>query len=1377
MLSAKDFPYEVPELHCHVRSDKDAFMFADKLADRLKEMGMPGIAITDHGVVTSIEDYRHVLQGAGLKVIPGCELYIDGGKILGRQHGIILAIDDAGWHGIMKIVTDSNRTLQGGYPVISSERLKEFGRKYQGHIIFMTACMQGVIASIYLSNNKVAKLVAKAEKKQAKYLSPDSDKYKTALKSVNDLDGQIELLRKQRDEAKRYAEMKFATREKKTSKLTGQEFDDAMALIEKDKEIAVKAQKALPGIKNRLSEAQKQRTKANAVLSPLNTSVKKYQQAQEEIDSLKAETETDAELEKRAEKELMSYVDAFGIENTYAEIQYHGLEDEAVCFPKIAALARRLGVQLVATNDSHMLTNTDDDLLRRCLLRSLRFGEKFEEPSASDRELYIKTTDSRIEWLKKILPEDMVEEALSNAVKIFERCNVEFRTEKHYPIASSNPKQDIERLVNEGIKWRFPDGFPDKEAYEKRIRYELDIIEGMGYDNYFLVVREFLTYGSLLSKVPKDYIPEAPLETEELKQYIHEKGWDGNAGYRIGTGRGSDGGSEVCYLLGITNLDPIKYDLLFERFLNPERVSMPDIDSDISADTRQKVIDHCKYVYGQDSVSGIMSTNAQGPKGAIGIASKFYGLRKYGSSLRNIGDRMSKDIPNNPPDLTFSTQVDRTTGKVDECSQDTETMMQFLYDKWVTNSTDRKQAYDCRVILHWAEVMEGVFTAYGLHAAGVVIVQKGVDVSDVLPLMWSKKLGMMVTQCSKDDVEANGLLKFDFLGLQTLDIITEALQMIQQRTGEAIDVLKLDIADENVYKDIFQTGRTNAVFQFESDGMKNMLKRFHPTEFSDLVLLNAAYRPGPMQYLNDIVEVKNGRKKPEYLTPMLEPILRNTYGAMIYQEQVMQVCQSLAGYSFGGADLVRRAMSKKKKEKLAHEREAFIHGDSERGIKGCVNNGIPEDVANAIFDQMMHFASYAFNKSHAAAYAYNAYITAWLKEYYPAEFFAAALNWAKDQDEIRALLIDASNCGVGIDSPDINVSGRDFCVSGGRIVYALSAIRKIKSTADDIIAERRNGRFISLKDFIYRSGLGSAAVNSLIDAGACDEFCTGRAYMKKQAETYIENGKKYRAKQSLLKSAKTVFEHLNELKTDEDVIKIQEEAGEKVEIKKLMTYEKIEQKIHDTENEIRDIYALEPDDIYVTENAEERLANEKDALGAYVSASPLDFYPSCEDVGVQSVEEGGIDAKTIYGYIEDVVIKKSRTDGSEMAFFMLSDKTGSAACACFGNLYKKYGELISDGAVVKLNGDYRENRNGDGYQFVISGVNRVNVKQDEVYMQVNSYALFHTEKEENFRKKYEDSNGHPFIIWDKATDQFRKMSYNINDAALEEEDIRLINDI
>lgn len=1364
-IAGKTFPDALPELHTHVRSDKDAFIFPKKLVSRMKEMGMPGLAVTDHGVLSSIEDYRHAFDADKddpLKLIPGVELYVEN-ELAGRDHAILLAMDDEGYHGVSKIVTESNRHIESGYPTVTTSLLCEMAEKYKGHIIFMTACMQGVIASVFLRNKKIDRLIVKAEKKRDKYFSSQSDKYLDAEQELEETDKRIADLRIRRDELKRTAEQKFVSREKKIKKLSGDEKEKALELIAADKEAAAKAAAELPSVIDELKKVMKQRTKVNKDFSSLSKSAEKYDEYQKEIDDLKSQISSDDVLMSDAETVLNRYIAAFGRENVYGEIQYHGIEDEAICFPKIAELSHKAGIHLVATNDVHMLTDSVEDLLRRSILRSMRFQEKFEAPSPSDRELYLKTTKERYEILKKIFPDDVIAEAFEGIEEIYSRCNVEFKVSKNYPKASDDPKRDLEELVRKGIEWRFPDGFPDDKVYKDRILYELDVIESMGYDDYHLVVREFLNYGELLGRVPKERIKDAPVDTEKLRQWIKDNGWEKNAGYRIGTGRGSDGGSIVCYLLGITNLDPIQHGLLFERFLNKERVSMPDIDSDISADTRQKVIDHCKYVYGEKAVCGIMTCTFLAPKGAVNTAAKYYSMYKFGDTENHylrLGREIA-DLISDEPNTSFDMSVDKNTGKP-SCESDAVSLRDYL----LTIYKDNKEAV---MILSWAFIMEGVFTGYGAHAAGIVITEKGSDVSDVLPLKYNAKIGMMTTQCTKDDVEANGLLKFDFLGLKTLDIITETLFMIQESTGVGIDVLKLDIADEKVYEKIFQTGNTGAVFQFESDGMKKMLKAFRPSCFADLVLLVAAYRPGPMQFLDDIIAVKNGQKEITYLTPELEPILNDTYGAIIYQEQVMKICQDLAGYSLGGADLVRRAMSKKKAEKLAHERDAFIHGDKERGITGCVANGISEAVANKIFDQMMDFASYAFNKSHAAAYAYNSYITAWLKCYYPAEFYAAALNWADDPDKFNALLKDAKNYGMEVLPPDVNASDKDFTVENGKIRFALSKIKGIKDHSTAVIEERNaHGPFQSLSNFLVRVKTSSTVVKGLISSGAFDSVTLkSRSGLLEASDELRDLVKKYIEKKDLIMASDTLLDAYHDGMTDEEVKETSKTAGLKPVIKSVSSAADLEKKKEKASSVLlaikRDMISIEAR-VLSEEDRMERLYNEKEYLGDFISDTPLSGYPDNEELRVAPISELTSDTMHVFGYIEDFHTAKTKKDGSLMAFFTITDAYSSIKALCFPDKYADLKDKIKEGAVFVFEGTVSEKK--DETSFIVNKVKTPDAVNGTIIIDPGSLHLFHL-NEDKFRNEYEKKDGFRLGFMDNITGRIREATYRVSEKVLE----------
>ena len=1137
----KEWNQFTASLHTHVRSIYDAHIDAKALCARIKELGGKGCAITDHGVLSSIEDYREVFKNNNLKMIPGCELYVDGG-ILGRLHLIVLAKNDNGYNGISKIVTESNRVLSDEFPVISQDKLFEMVKSYKGDIIALSACMQGVLCAIFLQNKSVNVKIEKLRAKQSRYHSPSDAALVTADEEYEKAKEAYDRAIVKRDDLKRRAEMKFGMREKAIIKLEKANDPTAgisRAKMEADKKLSIDAAKELPKAKEDVAAAKKALSSAEKNKEDAFLSCDKYFEIEEEITALNAELKGEEELYDIAKETALAYSKAFGKACFFAEMQYHGIPDEAICYPKVAKLAKELGIPFVATNDVHILTNSANDRLKRQILRSLRYGKNFEEEKIGDNELFLKDNDELAASLLEILPQDVVIPAIKNIDWIFDRCNVEFCTEKHYPKYSQTEDANVllDAAIKDGIKRRYPDGMD--EEHSKRLEYELSVIKSMGYADYHLVVKDFLEYGRLLGFVPKTMLSQAPLTIPELKEWITVNGWR-NQGLMIGPGRGSAVGSLVCYLLGITNLDPIKYGLLFERFLNPERVSMPDIDSDFGNSIRQKVIEYVQNKYGEMAVCGIMTTNAQAPKGCLRIAAKFYGLKNYGEPMTSLGDMIARNVPDD-----VGTQFDTTvssSGAVDDESNIS--LKEYLLSVYSSNP-------DAREIIEWASIMEGSFTAYGAHAAGIVISDNN-DVSDYLPLMMNETLGMFTTQCNMIQVENNGLLKFDFLGLKTLDIITETLRLIENNKGIIIDPLKIDLDDENVYAKILSAGKTNSVFQFESAGMKAMLKRFKPKTFEDLIILVSMFRPGPLQYLDGVIDVKNGKSKIQYLTPELEPILSMTYGAIVYQEQVMRICQDLAGFSLGSADQVRRYMSKKKADKLEHEREAFIYGDSGRNIKGCVANGIDEEAAKTLFDQMMDFARYAFNKSHAAAYSLIAYITAWLKCYYPAEFFASALNWAEN-DEISGLVYEASDCGVKVLAPDINVSSKEFAVSDGAIRFGIASIAGVKNNADEILKERENGSFSSLKDFCTRIHPKSMVVDHLISAGAFDAFSKNRnslkTYVKEIKELLTDRNKKT----SFIESAEYILPLIEGVSSNEELIELQKNANLSVEFKEKTT--------------------------------------------------------------------------------------------------------------------------------------------------------------------------------------------------------------------------------
>ena len=1347
-----------PQLHMHVRSLYDADIDPQRLCNKIKELGGDGVAITDHGVVSSIEDYRRVFADNGLKLVPGCELYVDG-NVNGRMHLIVIAKNDKGWQGIGKMVTCANRNLQDGkYPVIKEEDLFRIMETYKGDVICLSACMQGVINVFFLQNEHVDKKLAKLIKKQSAYVSAEGKELASAKKDLDDAKAFQDQAIRERDDIKRLAEAKFTARIKAVEKLE-KKCDStafsARAELEADMKASKNAKEKLEDAKKKLDLAKKRVSLKNKEYKELLVSSEKWSDLQEQIDALSKEKKSDEELYALAFDKGMQYQRAFGKEYFYAEMQYHGIPQEKVCFPKLAKLAKELEMPFVATNDVHILENNENERLRRRILRSLRFGNALEDEFEGDSELYLKTDEELKKALLAILPIDVVNEAISNMQKVFDMCDVRFEHGTHYPKFSQEKDVNalLEQEVRKGIKWRFPEGM-DK-AHMERLSYELPIIENMGYADYHLIVKDFLQYGRLLGYVPVDRIAEAPVTIEELKTFIKSNGWK-NPGFRIGPGRGSAAGSLVCYLLGITAIDPMDYGLLFERFLNPERISMPDIDVDISNSTRMKVVDYVRSKYGSDAVCQIMTQTFQQPKGAIAIAAKYYGLGNGGVALTSLGKQISKLIPSDIG-TKFATKVNES-GEVDKESKTN--LYTYLLKQFEGDDVARN-------IIKWAAVVEGSFTAYSAHAAGIVISDNN-DVSDYLPLRYNTESEMMTTQCDMVQVEENGLLKFDFLGLRTLDIITDAMFMIEKNHGVIIDPLKLDINDKDVYENILATGRTGSVFQFESSGMRNMLKRFKPTCFEDLIILVSMFRPGPLQYLDGVIDVKNGKAPMTFLCDELRPILGKTYGAIVYQEQVMEIFQKLAGYSLGGADMVRRYMSKKKHDKLEHERDAFINGDVSRGIKGCVANGISAEVANTLFEQMTDFASYAFNKSHAAAYAYNAYITAWLKYHYAPEFFAAALNWTTSK-KLPSLMHEAKECGVEVKAPDINLSEKKFTVVDGEVRFGLMTVSGVKDHADDIIAERKNGAYTSVINFLTRAEQNSAVVEHLIDAGAFDSFHDNRKAMKEYAASLKNSISDIKKKTSFIKSAEFVLPKIEHLAGDMAVAKIQQDQGLKVEVKKMMSADALSRKLEAAKASVaslnKELASMPMPN--VAESKSMRMALEKEYLGIYVTANPMDYYPSATEVGCDVIEDITCDSESAYGVVTNLSIKKRKKDGAEMAFFNLEDGTGSMEVCMFTRAYARFKDFVYDGAVLILQGHAQEEESEDeddvSFKFFVDSVKAVSEEKDRFLMGVSSFESFVKDVEDAFKKMYEDEKGHPFTVYDTSTGKMYKRTYKVSD--------------
>ena len=749
-------------------------------------------------------------------------------------------------------------------------------------------------------------------------------------------------------------------------------------------------------------------------------------------------------LYEEAKETACKYEKCFGKGNFFLELQDHGIPDQKTVNAGLMRMSEETGIELVATNDVHYTYAEDAE--PHDILLCLQTGKKLSDENRMRYEggqYFVKSEEE----MRALFP--YAAQAIDNTQKIADRCNVEieFGVTKlpHFDVPEGYDSWTyLNKLCHEGLVRRYPD---KHEELLPKLDYELSVIQKMGYVDYFLIVWDFINYAR-------------------------------THGIPVGPGRGSAAGSLVSYTTGITNIDPIRYNLLFERFLNPERVTMPDIDIDFCYERRSEVIDYVIEKYGKDCVTQIVTFGTLAARGVIRDVGRVMDL-PY-----NFCDTIAKNIPNE---------------------------LNITIDKALIMNPELRSMYESdetvKRLIDMAKRLEGLPRHTSMHAAGVVISQKAMD--EYVPLSRSSD-GTITTQFVMTTIEELGLLKMDFLGLRTLTVISDAVKLVEKNHGIKIDVDNIDYDDKKVL-DSIGTGRCDGVFQLESAGMKNFMKELKPQSLEDVIAGISLYRPGPMDFIPKYIKGKNEPESVTYVCKELEPILEPTYGCIVYQEQVMQIVQNLAGYTMGQADNIRRAMSKKKQYVIDAERQNFVYGNEEQGIKGCIANGISEQAANQIYDSMVDFAKYAFNKSHAAAYAVVAYQTAYLKYYYPVEFMAALMTSVIDNTrKVAEYIYSCRQMGIKVLSPDINEGEGRFLATKDGIRYGMYAIKSIgRQVIDIILAEREaNGKYITLSDFLSRVAgreVNKRAVENLIKAGACDGLDGNRQQMLLVYNTLIDN--------------------------------------------------------------------------------------------------------------------------------------------------------------------------------------------------------------------------------------------------------------------------------
>ena len=911
-------------------------------------------------------------------------------------------------------------------------------------------------------------------------------------------------------------------------------------------------------------------------------------------------------LYDEAKKAALRYEACFGKGNYFLELQDHGIPEQKTVNAALVRMSKELDIPLVATNDIHY-TYAEDAQAHDILLciQTSKLVTDTNRMRYEGGQYYVK---SELE-MRQLFP--YAQEALDNTAKIADRCNVEIEFG-----VTKLPKFDVpegydswsylNKLCFDGLAERYPD---DDGKLADKLHYELGVIQKMGYVDYFLIVWDFIN-------------------------------WAKSHDIPVGPGRGSAAGSIVSYCLHITNIDPIRYNLLFERFLNPERVSMPDIDIDFCYERRQEVIEYVERKYGKDKVVQIVTFGTLAAKGVIRDVARVLDM-PY-----NFADSISKMVPN---------ELNMTLNRALELNPE----LRNLYE----------QNEQVHYLIDMCKKLEGLPRHTSMHAAGVVICQKPAD--EFVPLSRGSD-GAITTQFTMTTIEELGLLKMDFLGLRTLTVIKNAVRNVEKTHGIVIDVDKIDYDDKKVLASL-GTGKTDGVFQLESQGMKNFMKELKPQNLEDVIAGISLYRPGPMDFIPSYIKGKNNPDLVTYETPQLEPILAPTYGCIVYQEPVMQIVRDLGGYTMGRSDLVRRAMSKKKAYVMEKERANFVHGNAEEGVPGCEANGIAPEIAEHIYGTMMDFAKYAFNKSHAACYAVVAYQTAYLKYYYPVEFMAALLTSVIDNPtKVSEYIMVCRNMNIQILPPDINEGEAGFSVSGNAIRHALTAIKNIgRPVIDAIVKERtEHGKFNSLKNFIERTAgldVNKRAIEHFIKSGAFDSFgCTRRQLMSVYVQILdsIQNGKK-----GVMSGQMSLF----------DIVSEEEKAELEIKMPDVGEYDK----------ELLLSFEKEVLGFYVSGHPME----EYEALWSkYITAKTTDFYLD-EETHRTVVEDGS--RATIGGMIMDKKIKYTKND-QIMAFLTVEDMVGSVEVIVFPKDYEKNSYKLTDENKVFIQGRVSVEEERDG---------------------------------------------------------------------------------
>ena len=1335
-------------IHNHTEySLKDGVCDIEMLVKKSKELGFSAVAITDHGVVIGQRKFYEACIKEGIKPILGVELYFLASKNQkDKSHMLALAINETGYKALCEMVSDANKNpyivkykgKEKAYPIVTPELLyMYFGPDAVGHgnVIFTTACVGGFLSPAFAKNEKkkreINKLKSQIEKTEGLDIEDSLKLYDSIVREYDELNREIKKIEKLfyidlNELSKVITTQKVGTN---SHRQNIEKFNEAKRIQKEESEKSIKDKKAaLEVLKNK-------KTAMKSVADKYKKDNARNKEKLGKIEELKKELLDNDEIKYKMAWVLLSVGDIVGNDNLYVELQYHNLDIEREEKLLELAVAKEFNFKTCLSNDVHYI-NKEDSLIRKVNI-SLE-NKEYKEDREDEGEYYLKTEEELVAKLSDIYNKEDIDIAITGTNEICDRINLTFTSSENRPVFITPDGYTSEEYMvlklKEGIKKKFPNGFPEVEAgeesYIERLNREYQTIKKMGFVDYILIVM--------------DYVQEAKKEK-----------YNGGMKYscNVGPGRGSGAGSLVNFLLDITDVDPIKYGLIFERFLNPERITMPDIDVDFAIDIRKDIISYVKEKHGEDSVCLISTILRQFGKASVRNAARFLILENGEETKEKYNacaNRISKAFPRGCQSF-----FDKVSCDDEECENSEEYAIDILRNEFSSDKTALQ-------ILDLAEKMEGLPIGYSTHAAGVII--DNCEVKKHVPLMYNVSNGEMATQC--DMVEAEGcfnLLKMDFLGLKTLNIQKTALKLIYDRYGKEINLSEIPIEKE-VFDEIIGNGKTVGIFQLESPGMRKFMMKLRPESIEDLTAGISLYRPGPLEFIPKFLEGKRNPSNIKYDTERLEPILKNTYGVIIYQEQVIRIVRELAGYSLGRSDLVRRAMAKKKSDVMEKEKQVFIYGNDDENIPGCVKNGILAETASRLFDSMIDFSRYAFNKSHGVCYSKISYQMAWLKHYYPLEFYTALLKYS-NKSKYQKIISEAKKEGIRFKTPSIMGENHDFHINNEEsIVFSLRAIDGINDI-DDVFANLRIDNGMSFDDVLYAivlndksSKINERNIEFMIKAGVFDNININR-----------------KALLDTLSDKLRIIRKIVKLKESCDAYSDTEERG----LKQLL---KQKNEIENLKIELKNIPFS--DDEY-TEL--EKLNNEKSVLNVFLSGHPLDEYAEYTE-GFEPIEDLVQTQKMIriYGYVGSVSEKKRRKDDKKFCTFELDGQNGSIDVCVFVREYEKFNNMIVPNSVMAFEGTVIERENieinDDGEEEVVKSLSFIakNIisppepEKKDILIHVNSFDEWKNKLYNEIVRYKTESNGTMFYVHDRSTGLIRKGSFRINTEALNNEYIEYL---